>query len=367
MGLADEIKKGRKKVVTDGYDMSIGELLNLYKAGELTINPPFQRLYRWKIYQKTRFIESLLLGLPIPPIFVYASGSTWELIDGLQRLSTVLEFTGLLTNGENVADKPLRLEGTKLLPSLKGRAWQETAPGIDDGLSPDQQFDVKRTRIRVEILKRESDENAKFELFQRLNTGGSHLSEQEIRDCVMIMLDKSFYDWVKSLALLPEFESTAKLTDRDVEQQKPTELCLRLLAYLEIPYNGEFDVHDYLDDAVLKMATSADLNRASLAVVFSDTFRFLNEALGEDAFKKWDGSRFLGAFSISAFEAIAYGVARNIEHLRALTKKDRVAFLQERVKGVWSDSVFVKNSGAGVRGTTRLTNLLPHAPTYFEP
>ena len=211
MELDEEIKQGRKTVVTDGYDMSFGELINLYKLGELVINPPFQRLYRWKLYQKTRFIESLLLGLPIPPIFVYASGSTWELIDGLQRLSTVLEFTGLLTTGENIAEQPLRLEGTKLLPSLKGRAWQESAPGVGDGLSVDQQFDIKRTRIRVEILKRESDENAKFELFQRLNTGGSHLSEQEIRDCVMIMVDKTFYDWVKALVTLPTFASTAKL------------------------------------------------------------------------------------------------------------------------------------------------------------
>jgi hypothetical protein len=367
MGLADEIQRGRKRVVTDGYDMSIGELLNLYRSGELKINPPFQRLYRWKLHQKTRFIESLLLGLPIPPIFVYASGSTWELIDGLQRLSTILEFTGLLTAGDNVVDQPLRLEGTKLLPSLRGRAWEETSPGIDDGLSPDQQFDIKRTRIRVEILKRESDENAKFELFQRLNTGGSHLSEQEIRDCVMIMLDRTFYDWIKSLSALPAFVNTAKLTDRDVEQQKPTELCLRLLAYLKVPYSGELDVHDYLDDAVLKMAQNANLDRANLAAIFSDTFRFLHESMDDDAFKKWDGARFLGGFSISAFEAIAIGVATNINHLRTMTPQDRATFIPQRIKSIWSDPVFVRNSGAGVRGTTRLANLLPHAPSYFAP
>ncbi|MGE6762633.1 DUF262 domain-containing protein [Corallococcus interemptor] len=367
MGLEEEIKQGRKTVVTDGYDMSFGEIINLYKLGELIINPPFQRLYRWKIHQKTRFIESLLLGLPIPPIFVYASGSTWELIDGLQRVSTILEFTGLLTTGDNITEQPLRLEGTKLLPSLKGRAWQETAAGISDGLSIDQQFDIKRTRIRVEILKRESDENAKFELFQRLNTGGSHLSEQEIRDCVMIMIDKTFYDWVKSLAALPTFSSTAKLTDRDSEQQKPTELCLRLLAYLRIPYSGEFDVHEYLDDAAVKMAKDPTLNRAEVATTFSDTFSFLKEALGEESFRKWDGTRFLGAFSISAFDAIAYGIAKNIDHLRTMPVQSRVSFIQQRTKQIWSDAVFVRNSGAGVRGTTRLANLLPHAPTYFSP
>jgi len=93
----------------------------------------------------------------------------------------------------------------------------------------------------------------------------------------------------------------------------------------------------------------------------------LDEALGEDAFRKWDGTRFLGGFSISAFDAIAYGAARNVEYLRSMRSDARKDFIQDRVKDIWTDSVFVRNSGAGVRGTTRLSNLLPHAPTYFAP
>lgn len=367
MGLDEEIKKGRKRVVPDGYDMSVGELMSLYKSGELVIDPPFQRLYRWDRYQKTRFIESLLLGLPIPPIFVYASGSTWELIDGLQRLSTIFEFTGLLTKGGNVEEPPLRLEGTKLLPSLKGRAWEETEPDADDGLSIQQQFDLKRTRIRVEILKRESDEDVKFEMFQRLNTGGSHLSEQEVRDCVLIMVDKTFYDWIKQLSESPSFTSTVKLTDRQAEQQMPRELCIRLLAYVTTPYNGQMNVHDYLDEAALKMARDSSLDREGLQTMFSDVFNFLNSALGENAFRKWNGTKFQGAFSISAFEAIAYGLSRNIEQIRAMDPEGRADFIRERVKEVWSDPVFAKNSGAGIRGTTRIENLLPKAPSYFKP
>ena len=91
MALADEILAARKKVVTDGYEMSLGEIINLYKDEELVIDPVFQRLYRWDDERKTRFIESLILGIPVPPIFVYQrDNGVWELIDGLQRLSTVL-------------------------------------------------------------------------------------------------------------------------------------------------------------------------------------------------------------------------------------------------------------------------------------
>ena len=101
MALEQEITAARKEIVADGYDMSIGELVNLYRDNELQINPAYQRLFRWPATTKTRFIESILLGLPLPPIFVFQQTSgVWELIDGLQRLSTVLEFVGILKNSE---------------------------------------------------------------------------------------------------------------------------------------------------------------------------------------------------------------------------------------------------------------------------
>ena len=122
MTLQDEVQKARQKVVTDGYEMSLGEIINLYKAGELVIDPVFQRLFRWDDQRKTRFIESLILGIPIPPIFVYQDDKgIWELIDGLQRVSTVLQLTGDLV-GERAAELgSLVLNGTRFLPSLNGK------------------------------------------------------------------------------------------------------------------------------------------------------------------------------------------------------------------------------------------------------
>ncbi len=71
MSLDNEIAAARKEIVSDGYDMSLGEVVNLYKDGELKIDPEFQRLFRWDSTRKTRFVESILLGIPIPPIFVF--------------------------------------------------------------------------------------------------------------------------------------------------------------------------------------------------------------------------------------------------------------------------------------------------------
>ena len=81
------------EVRTEALDLSFGELLNLYKDGELVIQPEYQRLFRWSEEQRSRLIESVLLELPIPPIFVIENeDGVLELIDGLQRFSSIIQF-----------------------------------------------------------------------------------------------------------------------------------------------------------------------------------------------------------------------------------------------------------------------------------
>ena len=91
--------------------MSIGELLNLYRDKELDIHPEFRRVFRWTDYQKTRLIESLLLGIPIPPIFAcQRTDGVWDVVDGVQRLSTIFQFIGELRDEGNNLVEPLVLQ-----------------------------------------------------------------------------------------------------------------------------------------------------------------------------------------------------------------------------------------------------------------
>src|SRR4051794_34994136 len=95
MSLKSEVDSKRREISADNLSMSIGEILNLYKDHELDIHPEFQRVFRWGKQQKSRLIESLLLGIPLPPIYVAVSEEgVWEVIDGVQRLSTIFEFMG---------------------------------------------------------------------------------------------------------------------------------------------------------------------------------------------------------------------------------------------------------------------------------
>src|SRR5664279_5443079 len=97
MSLEEEIGAKRKEIRTDGYPMSIGEWISMYEKNEIDIHPEFQRFYRWSEAQKTSLIESLLLGIPIPPVFVsQRRDGVWDVVDGLQRLSTIYQFVGIL-------------------------------------------------------------------------------------------------------------------------------------------------------------------------------------------------------------------------------------------------------------------------------
>jgi len=370
MSLEKEISEARKEIVSDGYDMSVGEVMNLYRDGELKISPAFQRLFRWNESQKTRFIESLLLGIPIPPIFVMQDEKgIWELIDGLQRLSTVLEFAGLLKNEAGDLQEPSVLGGTAFLPSLAGKQWEATENDESDGIGKTQQLQIKRARLRVEILKKESDPKAKYELFQRLNTGGASLTPQEVRNCVAVMIDPTFHAWLVALSSNANFVSTTCQTEYALEQQAGVELVLRFLAFRQVPYEPGLDVHEYLDKALESIAADANYPRVQERAIFEKTFEWLQTALGQDAFKKWNAqaNSFGGKFLMSAFEVVASGISRNVAALEAMQPEARSDFIVSRVKMLWNDPIFTANSGGGVRGTTRLTNLLPLGEGFFRP
>jgi uncharacterized protein with ParB-like and HNH nuclease domain len=101
--LDETISTKRNSLKTDRLDMSFGELMSLFDAGDLFITPEYQRVFRWSLFQQTRFIESVLLGIPIPPIFVAEDDEgKWEVVDGLQRISTIFAFFGVL---ETVPEK----------------------------------------------------------------------------------------------------------------------------------------------------------------------------------------------------------------------------------------------------------------------
>ncbi|TWT21564.1 DUF262 domain-containing protein [Luteimonas wenzhouensis] len=355
--LEAQLSAAQAEVRADGYEMSIGELISIYEKGEIQISPRYQRLFRWSLDQKSKFIESILIGIPIPPIFVFqSSDGKWELVDGLQRVSTLLEFRGVLRGKSGKRQVASKLSGTALMPALEGAAWEGTG-----ALPEPLKLRLQRARIRVEILQTGSSPRSRFELFQRLNTGGSLLTRQEIRTCSVIMADESFQTWLEKLSSNKDFLDCTKLTPSAKERQRGVELVIKYLVFNLVEYKAEWDLHDYLDEGVVSLALDKKFDRVAEEKKFKDVFNLINKALGQKAFRRESSGRIVGSFSDAAFEALAIGVRAN---LAAIAKKPGT--LVAKVADMWSDDAFKKNTGAGVRGTTRIVKIVPFARAHFK-
>lgn len=367
MSLIEQINKKRKEIKTDGYPVSIGEWISMYEKNELDIHPEFQRFYRWSIAQKTSLIESILLGIPLPPIFVsQRSDGVWDVVDGLQRLSTLFQFIGILKDEAGKDVEPLILQKTKYLPALQDIRWNNEAEP-KKSLPSDLQLVIKRSKISASIVLKESDETAKYDLFQRLNTGGSELSPQEVRNCLLVMANKPLFDWLKNLPSNDNFILTTALSDRPLEEAYDVELALRfvilaLISEKEIKSVG--DVGDFLTDKMTEIAQNKRFQKAHARDLFEKTFLVLNEVFGDDAFKRFSikKDRHEGGFLLSLFEVVALGVAFNIEN-STLCAKNKIV---EKARSVWSDASFTDWSASGVTASRRLPKLVPYGRKLFH-
>ncbi len=366
MGLKEEIEARASKIYRESYQMSIGELINLYKDGEMDIHPEFQRVFRWSESQKTKLIESILLNIPIPSIFVsQGEDGVWDVIDGVQRLSTIFQFVGIFKDENGQLLKPLTLQKTDYLPSLAGVQWEHEIKELS--FTKEQQLFFKRARIDIIIMKKESDPNTKYELFQRLNTGGSLLSDQEVRNCLMIMTNKSFYEFITELDSIEPFRNCLPISDRRTDEQYRLELLLRLLIpeYIDWTKIGQYtDFAELLDKETVSLC-NRELNLDKIKEKFVATFSLLYGVFGEDTFKKYNGIKYLGPVMAASFQAIATGVFENIDAI--LDLDDKNDWLKNKVTQLYSEDIFKKNTTPGVRSIPRFKDLSLFGVEYFKP
>jgi hypothetical protein len=372
--LQEEIDTESREIQKDSYPISIGELISMYTVtpSELDIHPEFQRFFRWDDDQKSKFIESILLGIPIPPIFVsQREDGVWDVIDGLQRLSTIFGFVGCLKDENNRLIPPLELTKTKYLPSLKGKKWDN--PDRENSFTQAQRLYLKRGKIDVQIVKKESDPDIKYELFQRINTLGSKLSDQELRNCIFIMYDNNLFKWIDTLAKYPPFVRCADLSEKDCLEKFNQELVSRffVIRYGDLPNLGKVGTFsDYITNRLKELWGSPSFDRASEERIFRKTFDLLDQTMGEDSFKKYNAAkrRFEGRFLVSSFEAIAIGLSVNIDRWEVNPTNVRAIKTQIRNKiiGLLSNEEYISNTGMGKRFHERIAAIVPLGREAFH-
>ncbi len=296
--LQKEIENMSKAIKTDNYPMSIGELANLYQVGDLDISPIYQRMFRWDITQQSALIESILLNIPIPPIYVYQNEKgKWNLIDGQQRLSTIFKFMGILKkiSDDGETDGGLKdimerepLTRTKFLPSLEGKYWEDEDE--QKSLTEVQRRYIKRSKILIIIIDKSSDEFAQYEMFQRLNTGGSHLSPQEIRNCILVMKNEEIYKKMRDLSRYENFVKAIPISEKDADEQGYLELVVKyfILRYSDLEVSDSENYNNFLTDEILRLINADIIDLEKESEVFKKTFDLLYRVMDENAFKKYD-------------------------------------------------------------------------------
>lgn len=362
--LQEQIDTMSKSIKTDSYPMSIGELAALYKDGDLDISPVYQRMFRWDMEQQSALIESILLQIPIPPIYVYQSeDGKWNLIDGQQRLSTIFKFMGILkkdmhdvedeeTNEDLYEREPLTR--TKFLPALEGKYWEDDDP--EKSLTDAQRRYIKRSKILIIIIDKSSDSFAQYEMFRRLNTGGSHLSPQEIRNCLLVVKNEDVYRWFKTLSENEDFRNAVPISEKDADEQGYIELVVKyfVLRYSEFEVSDAENYNNFITDEILSLIDDKKIEREKDEDIFKRTFKLIFDTMGENAFKRYNPEKdtHCGPVLVGAYEAIVPGVSENIEYY-----EKNHEMLKKCIDDIYTSKEYNDATKRGVRPVARIKKL----------
>lgn len=329
------------EIRTEAVDFSFGEILNLHRDREIVIRPEYQRLFRWSVEQRSRLIESILLRLPIPPIFLIEDeNGVLELIDGLQRTSSVLQFL----DHEAIEQEELVLSGCDILHEINGMKFEDFSTSI--------RLRLKRTPIRAVIIKRSGDDYVKYEMFKRLNTGGSLLSAQEIRNCSSRMLSggADFYNMLQELASDPNFKAAIiRLPEPDRERRADEELVLRYFAVRFYREAFAGNVREWLDNFMEDIL----FNRGGAEFYpedFGNFFAFIARKFGDSAFSRSRDGQAFGRLAPAYFEAVAGALS---DRFGELENADPIT-LQTNLSNAFESEEFKAASGPGANSKGKM-------------
>lgn len=268
-----DISTTNRKVYTDQGDPEIESLYGKYKRGKLDIQPDFQRHFVWDAKKSGRLIESALLEIPLPVIYLSEERDGKEyVIDGQQRLTTFFSFMdGQFPNG-----KDFKLSGLKVFTELNRKLFKD----LDEEL----QDKIRYCKIRTITFRKESEADLKFEIFERLNTGAVSLNDQELRNCIY---RGSYNKLLKELSKDNDFMSLLGLKGPD-KRMKDMELILRFAAFYHSTYlNYKPPMRKFLNNDMEKYQHISDTEVTELKNAFKNTITIIKSLLDRHAFKRF--------------------------------------------------------------------------------
>jgi hypothetical protein len=362
--LIKELDERSSQIRFDVIDFSAGELIRLHGDKEINIQPAFQRMFRWTQAQQSRLIESMLLGLPVPQIVLFQrEDGVLELIDGLQRVSSIIRFITSRTPhpSENENELSTKLTGCDILTTLNGKVFTEFEPVL--------QLELKRKTLRAIVIRRTNDPNLRYEMFKRLNAGGSPAEAHEVRNASLRIVGESgerFLEFLEACAARDSFmELTDTLSDQAKQRLGRQELVLRFLALKNALDTYKGSISDWLDDYSESVAKATVIfNYSDEKQAFESFFDILGAKLGEEAFLKHKNGRALGGLAPAYFDAVTMGTLPLQARIAKITPDEARAILNEAV-GHENDD-FRENVGPGANAVPRIHRRIDEVFRVFD-
>ena len=292
----DSVAPVRYGITSFGVDFDVEGLCRRVRRGEIVI-PFFQRSYIWNIRQASRFIESLLLGLPVPEIFLSRDfdSDKYVVIDGQQRLKSIQFFyDGVF--------KPS--DGTNQETAFKLTGVQKEFDGLTyEDLGRNDQFRIDNSVIHATVVKQDmpsEDNTSVYHIFDRINSSGTRLSPQEMRSAMYHgkLIDK--------LSDLNDYSVWRSIFGKVSSRQKDQELILRFLAFYFDAESYKPPMTEFLTRFVGKNRNPQDAFLQNAADIFIQTMGAFGHALGGKAFRP---DRALNA---AVFDSMSVGLARKL-------------------------------------------------------
>jgi len=286
---------------------SIFELMRKYNDGRLIIDPDFQRNLVWKPIQKSKFIESIILNFPLPPFYVNETREgKYIIVDGLQRTTALHEF---LNNG-------FKLSGLDALTSLNDKSFNDLKK-----ISGAYQTKIEDKKVMLYVLRPSVPIEVVYDLFNRINTGGTKLERQEVRNCIFI--GKS----TKLLKELSESDYFKIATDNGIssKRMKDREAILRYLSFKIFDYQEYYEgnLNNFLEKTMRKINTMSDTEILILKNDFKQVMRLTHEFFGKDNFRIPSEQKIKqGRINIAILESVGYFFSRTEDYFLSQYKEE---------------------------------------------
>lgn len=308
--------------------ITIDSIIKRIKNDELEFDSSFQRKAGlWNVSQKSRLIESILLKIPLPAFYFDASNDDrWQIIDGLQRISTIREF--VLQNG-------FKLQDLEFLTDFNNCTF--------DTLPRSLQRRIEETNLNAYLVNPSTPKNVKFNIFKRINTGGLILEAQEIRNA---LYQGQAANFLETLSQKEEFQEAVEYKIKS-DRMLDREFCLRYISFTQLPLEQyEGSIEDFLNQGMEYLSDISKDRLLEIEEEFVTAMKNCRDILGIYAFRKVNEEKRRGPINKALFEAWSVVFSKLPPESIEILKEKRGELLEKYIQ-LCMDSSFLNSVRSG--------------------